>query len=128
MLVTSAICGAVWGLIPGFFKAKWNTNETLFTLMMNYVAIQLTSYSVAKWENPPGSNSVGIINQTTQAGWMPSIGGNQYLINVIVVMVNITHNITDAAARYGKKGDYVAGANIAGFEKLVNAMLAQGIV
>jgi simple sugar transport system permease protein len=87
MLVTSAICGAVWGLIPGFFKAKWNTNETLFTLMMNYVAIQLTSYSVAKWENPPGSNSVGIINQTTQAGWMPSIGGNQYLINVIVVMI-----------------------------------------
>ncbi|HUM83522.1 MAG TPA: ABC transporter permease [Lachnospiraceae bacterium] len=87
MIVTSAICGAVWGLIPGIFKARWNTNETLFTLMMNYVAIQLTSYSVAKWENPPGSNSVGIINQTTKVGWFPTIFGQQYLLNVIIVMI-----------------------------------------
>ena len=42
-------------------------------------------------------------------------------------MVNIYHNIDDAAKRYGKEGDYVAGANIAGFEKVVNAMLAQGV-
>jgi general nucleoside transport system permease protein len=87
MVITSSVCGAVWGLIPGFFKARWNTNETLFTLMMNYVAIQLTSYAVAKWENPPGSNSVGIINQATKAGWMPEIAGQQYLVNVIVVMI-----------------------------------------
>ena len=44
------------------------------------------------------------------------------------IMVNIYHNIDDAAKRYGKEGDYVAGANIAGFEKVVDAMLAQGIV
>ena len=43
------------------------------------------------------------------------------------IMVNIYHNIGDAAKRYGKEGDYVAGANIAGFEKVVNAMLAQGV-
>ena len=42
-------------------------------------------------------------------------------------MVNIYHNIDDAAKRYGKEGDYVAGANIAGFEKVVDAMLAQGV-
>ena len=42
------------------------------------------------------------------------------------IMVNIYHNIDDAAKRYGKEGDYVARANIAGFEKVVNAMLAQG--
>jgi simple sugar transport system permease protein len=62
MIVVSLIAGGIWGVIPGIFKARWNTNETLFTLMMNYVAIQLTSYCVAKWESPPGSNSVGIIN------------------------------------------------------------------
>ncbi|MCI1721500.1 MAG: NADP-specific glutamate dehydrogenase [Lachnospiraceae bacterium] len=44
------------------------------------------------------------------------------------IMVNITHNISDAAARYKLAGNYVAGANIAGFEKLVAAMIAQGIV
>ena len=43
------------------------------------------------------------------------------------IMVNIYHNIDDAAKRYGKEGDYVAGANIAGFEKVVEAMIAQGV-
>jgi general nucleoside transport system permease protein len=86
MIVVSLIAGGIWGVIPGIFKARWNTNETLFTLMMNYVAIQLTSYCVAKWESPPGSNSVGIINQMTKAGWMPSIAGKQYLLNVLIVL------------------------------------------
>ena len=44
------------------------------------------------------------------------------------IMVNICHNMVDAAERYGMKGNYVAGANIAGFEKVVDAMIAQGIV
>ena len=44
MTVTSIAAGAVWAAIPAFFKAKWNTNETLFTLMMNYVATQLVAY------------------------------------------------------------------------------------
>ncbi len=44
------------------------------------------------------------------------------------IMVNICHNMADAAERYGMPGNYVAGANIAGFEKVVNAMEAQGIV
>lgn len=44
------------------------------------------------------------------------------------IMVNIYHNIDQAAKRYGKEGDYVAGANIAGFEKVADAMLAQGVL
>lgn len=44
------------------------------------------------------------------------------------IMVNIFHNLDDAAKRYGKEGDYVAGANIAGFEKVADAMIAQGVV
>ncbi|MDO5123331.1 MAG: NADP-specific glutamate dehydrogenase [Eubacteriales bacterium] len=44
------------------------------------------------------------------------------------IMVNVFHNIDDAAKKYGMEGNYVAGANIAGFEKVVNAMNAQGIV
>jgi glutamate dehydrogenase (NADP+) len=42
-------------------------------------------------------------------------------------MVNIFHNLDDAAKRYGVAGDYVSGANIAGFEKVVDAMIAQGV-
>ena len=44
------------------------------------------------------------------------------------IMVNICHNMVDAAKRYGAEGNYVMGANIAGFEKVVDAMTAQGIV
>ena len=44
------------------------------------------------------------------------------------IMVNIFHNLDDAAKKYGKEGDYVAGANIAGFLKVAEAMKAQGIV
>ncbi|MFQ9702628.1 MAG: ABC transporter permease subunit [Enterocloster clostridioformis] len=57
------------GSYPGIFKAYWNTNETLFTLMMNYVAMQVITYCIIFWENPKGSNSVGTINSTTKGGW-----------------------------------------------------------
>ena len=54
MAVAGIAAGAIWGFIPAFFKAKWNTNETLFTLMMNYVATQLVAYFVIIWEVPQG--------------------------------------------------------------------------
>ena len=54
--------------------------------MMNYIAIQITSYFVALWENPPGSNSVGVINPQTKAGWFPEIFGQMYTLNVIIVL------------------------------------------
>ena len=86
MAVVSILCGCVWGVIPAVFKARWNTNETLFTLMMNYVAIQITSYCVASWENPIGSNTVGIINQMTGYGWFPSVLGQSYGLNIVLVL------------------------------------------
>ena len=86
MAAASLLAGAAWGIVPAAFKARWNTNETLFTLMMNYVAIQLTSYCVALWENPYGSNTVGIIHQQTKYGWFPKVFGQEYGLNVILVM------------------------------------------
>ena len=44
------------------------------------------------------------------------------------IMINIFHNLDDAAKKYGMEGNYVAGANIAGFLKVADAMKAQGIV
>ena len=85
MLVAALAAGAAWALVPAVFKAKFNTNETLFTLMMNYVAIQLVAYFVIVWEVPKGSGKIGIINQATQAGWLPQIGDFKYLLNIILV-------------------------------------------
>lgn len=86
MLLSAIAAGALWGFLPAIFKAKFGTNETLFTLMMNYVAIQLTSYCVSLWETPYGSNTVGIINMFTKAGWMPEVFGQQYALNIIIVL------------------------------------------
>ncbi len=85
MVIAAMVAGAVWGGIPAFFKAKWNTNETLFTLMMNYVAIQLVAFFVIVWEVPKGAGKIGIINQSTMAGWLPQIGNYKYLLNIIIV-------------------------------------------
>ena len=87
MVVSSIAAGAIWGGIPAFFKAKWNTNETLFTLMMNYVATQLVAYFIIIWEVPKGAGKIGIINQNTEAGWLPVIGGREYLLNILIVAV-----------------------------------------
>lgn len=87
MIAASIVAGAVWAMIPAFFKANWNTNETLFTLMMNYVAIQLVSYFITIWENPKGSASIGIINMNSQAGWFPYLFNQKYLLNILIVAV-----------------------------------------
>jgi len=86
MLLCGAAAGGLWGLLPGLFKARWNTNETLFTLMMNYIALQVTTFFVMMWENPRGSSKVGIINPSTRAGWFPPIFGQDYALNVILVL------------------------------------------
>lgn len=106
MAVCAAAAGGVWGTIPAVFKAKWNTNETLFTLMMNYIAIQFTAYFVAMWENPYGSGSVGIINSKTKAGWFPPVFGQNYGLNVIIVMSLVV--LMFLYLRYSKHGYEIA--------------------
>lgn len=86
MFVASILSGIIWGLIPAVFKAKWNANETLFTLMMNYVAIQLVSFFIMLWV-PSGSSVMGLINASTKAGWLPNLFGQKYLINILIVAV-----------------------------------------
>lgn len=79
--LTSILAGAVWGLIPAVFKALFNTNETLFTLMMNYIATQIIAYYV--YIVGGGSNVI----QPVAEGNLPVIGDNRYLVNIIIVAV-----------------------------------------
>ena len=86
MLIASILGGVLWALIPAVFKAKWNTNESLFTLMMNYVAIQLVSFAIMVWV-PSGSSVMGVVNASTKAGWLPDLFGKKYLINILIVAI-----------------------------------------
>lgn len=84
MTVAAIVSGMIWGVIPAIFKAQWKTNETLFTLMMNYVAIQLVEYFL-KIADKSGSNVVG--PDLLSHGWLPDIFGVKYLLNIIIVAV-----------------------------------------
>ena len=81
MLLAALLSGAVWGVIPALCKAKWNTNETLFTLMMNYVATFLVSYFLVIWV-PNGSSSLPKMNN----GKLPSLFGNDYLFIILLIL------------------------------------------
>ncbi len=106
MLIASILAGAIWAVIPAIFRARWNTNETLFTLMMNYIAIQLVSFFAYKWSVPKGSGQVGIINRTSHAGWLPVIGDMEYLLNIIIVLVLTV--IMYVYLKYSKQGYEIA--------------------
>ena len=83
MLVSSILAGAVWGLIPAYLKTRFNSNETLFTLMMNYIAIQIVAYFTLEWSVPKGSGTP----RTLEFGQLPIILDQKYLVNILIVAV-----------------------------------------
>ena len=80
MFGAALLAGMVWGVIPALFRAKWGTNETLFTLMMNYVATYLVAYFLVVWV-PSGSSSLGKLKY----GKLPAVG-NDYLLIILIVL------------------------------------------
>lgn len=84
MFIASILAGAIWAVIPAFFKAHWNTNETLFTLMMNYIAIQLVSYYCFVYSVPKGSGKIPLL---PEASWLPTVGDNDYIVNIVIVAI-----------------------------------------
>ena len=78
--VASVVAGMIWAVLPAIFKAVWNTNETLFTLMMNYVATQLVAWFLKQYVE----SGSGVMDTMPQYG-LPVIGEQKYLLNVILV-------------------------------------------
>ena len=74
MALGSIAAGALWGFIPAWFKSRWNTNETLFTLMMNYVATSIVACMTNIMRGQ--ASSLGTLNKATKAGWFPVIMGS----------------------------------------------------
>jgi simple sugar transport system permease protein len=83
MVVCAILAGAVWAVIPAIFKAFFKTNESLFTLMMNYIAAGLVSYFVFKWAPPSSSGTLGILPN----GHLPEIYNRNLLTIIVAVLV-----------------------------------------
>ncbi len=86
MFLSAVAGGALWGGIPAVFKAFWGTNETLFTLMMNYTSSGIVAYFLVKW-TPSGSSVLGELKH----GHLPKIFAfskyPDYLLIIVAVLV-----------------------------------------
>ena len=80
MIVASVMAGAIWSIIPSIFKAFFGTNETLFTLMMNYIAIQVVSFCLKSWVK----SGSGVLTTMPQFRF-PKIFGQEHLLSIIVI-------------------------------------------
>ena len=86
MFISALALAAIWGILPAVFKAKMGVNETLFTLMMNYVAIKLVDFFYNKWKG--SASSLGKLNKGTKAGYLPDLFGseNSWLLLAVVIL------------------------------------------
>lgn len=98
MFIASIVTGALWGLVPAYFKTRFNSNETLFTLMMNYIAIQIVAYFTLEWSVPKGSGTP----RTLEFGQLPMLFGQKYLVNILIVaLITVIMHIY---LKYSKQG------------------------
>jgi simple sugar transport system permease protein len=115
MVFASVLAGGLWGLIPALFKAKWGTNETLFTLMMNYIILEVVRYfQFGPWRDPRqlGFPKMAMFNAAARlpkvfgvhVGWIAAL----ILVAAVYLYINKSkqgYEITvvgesEAAARY----------------------------
>ena len=134
-LIAAVVAGAIWGVIPAIFKAIWNTNETLFTLMMNYIAIQLAlflkNYIVFTIQKG---------NKTTipipDAGTLASPFGIEQLLPVLIiaiiaVVITIYVKKTKQGYELSLVGDSVKSAKYAGINVkwvIIRTMIVSGAI
>lgn len=84
--VAAILVGALWAIIPAIFKAKWNTNESLFTLMMNYIAAGMVSIFISIWV----TEGSGVLKPSHLHNIsLPALGETQYLPILIIALISV---------------------------------------
>ena len=115
MFLAAVIGGGIWALIPAFFKAKWNTNETLFTLMMNYIAIGIVAWlQGGPWEGRKGSQLIPMFNDAARLPDVFKVHCGWIVVLVLVVLMYIYMNKTKQGYEIAVIGDSVNTARYAG--------------
>lgn len=134
MFIASFIFGAFWGLIPGFFKAKFGTNETLFTLMMNYIALYIVYYLESTvWRDP--TQPVNRIASLPENARIPSVfiskpwsrlNAAWILALILIVIITIYLKRTKSGYEISVVGESVNTARYAGmnvFKIIIRTMI-----
>ncbi len=115
MCLSGMVFGGLWALIPAFFKARWNTNETLFTLMMNYIAIGIVRWlQGGPWEGRKGSQ---VIPQFDPDACLPKVLGvhcGWIMVLAMVFIIFVYMRYTKHGYEISVIGDSVNTARYAG--------------
>ncbi len=87
MLIAGLICGGLWGLIPAIPKAFWNVNETISSLLLNYVAYLWIAFLVfGPWKNPKGNN-FPLTKQFPDSATIPAFGNTRISYTIFLVLI-----------------------------------------
>lgn len=97
MTVVAILSSVIWAVIPAIFKAFFNTNESLFTLMMNYIATGLVAFAIKEWG---GTNSSGTLDPIAE-GNLPTLGNDAVLTIIVVALLAVFVTIY---MKYTKQG------------------------
>ena len=117
MLVVSALAAGIWGLIPAFFKAKFGTNETLFTLMMNYVALYIIVFlKDGPWKDPEamGFNKIAMFADNARLPKLFGIHIGWIIALIILVLVYVYIKYTKSGYEINVVGESENTARYAG--------------
>ncbi|MCD7830975.1 MAG: ABC transporter permease [Firmicutes bacterium] len=118
MAVSAVLIGGLWAMIPAIFKVKFGTNETLFTLMMNYIAIQLVACCTDIWKGI--KSALGVIDR--KAGYVGSLFGLKYgwiyaVALVLLVVMYVYMNKTKQGYEIAVLGEALNTARYAGINE-----------
>ena len=134
MVLASILISVIWAVIPAIFKVYFNTNETLFTLMMNYVAAGLVSYvnyvlAQGKQESP------GIVNLYSKSGWLPTVVNKYFLpvliISIISVIIYFYMKKTKQGYEIAVVGDSINTAKYVGMNTkkiVIRTLIVSGVI
>ena len=133
MFLAGAIGGGLWGLIPAVFRAKWGTNETLFTLMLNYIAIGIVKYlQGGPWEKQPKGTQM--IERFGDAARMPTVWGitaGVFIVLFLVLFIYCYLRFTKHGYQIAVVGESEATAHYAGIDVgkvIIRTMFVSGAV
>lgn len=133
MFIASIVASVIWAVIPAIFKVLFKTNETLFTLMMNYIAAGLVAYvnyvlAQGKKESP------GIVG-TSASGWFPTVINTYFLpIMIILIMTIVIYfymNKTKHGYEISVVGDSINTAKYVGMDTkkiIIRTLILSGVL
>jgi simple sugar transport system permease protein len=133
MFLAGAVGGAIWGLIPAVFRAKWGTNETLFTLMMNYIAIGIVKYlQGGPWEKKPrGTQQIGLFQNAARMPTVWNITAGLFIVILLVFFMFCYLKYTKHGYEIAVVGESEPTARYAGIDVgkvIVRTMVVSGAI